>query len=276
MADEDWRQRLPAWVRERLPLDEAGWLTEFSMVFVLRFLDAQPGNARRLWLFAAACCRRVWHLLQVGAARRIVELAEAYADGEATEADLQAANNSPDFAELDALYQGGQGEAEVQMSACVVDALQTVRGLASPSDEVNTYLVVQNTSRNPAGDFMRSSRDFRDKVTAGRDEAEFSEKEKLLRDIFGNPFRPVAFQPEWRTSTVHGLARQMYQSRDLSPMPILADALQDAGCGDEDVLNHCLGGGPHVRGCWVVDLVLGKERPSASPPAPPKQRPPLG
>jgi hypothetical protein len=81
----------------------------------------------------------------------------------------------------------------------------------------------------------------------------------LLRDIFGNTIRPVAFDPTWRTSTVVALARQMYDSRDFALMPILADALQDAGCEHEEVLAHCRGGGPHVRGCWVVDLVLGKE-----------------
>jgi hypothetical protein len=72
-------------------------------------------------------------------------------------------------------------------------------------------------------------------------------------------FRPVTFKPVWLTSTVVGLARQMYESRDFSPMPILADALQDAGCDSDDILDHCRGPGPHVRGCWVVDLVLGKE-----------------
>jgi hypothetical protein len=81
----------------------------------------------------------------------------------------------------------------------------------------------------------------------------------LLRDIFGNPFRPVAFSPSWRTDTAVSLAKQMYESRDFSAMPILADALQDAGCDNEEILNHCRGDGPHVRGCWVVDLVLGKE-----------------
>jgi hypothetical protein len=81
----------------------------------------------------------------------------------------------------------------------------------------------------------------------------------LLRDIFGNPFRPVAFDPAWRTSTAVALAEQMYDSRDFGAMPILADALQDAGCDSEDILNHCRAPGDHVRGCWVVDLVLGKE-----------------
>ena len=82
----------------------------------------------------------------------------------------------------------------------------------------------------------------------------------FVREIFGNPFRPVVFSPSWRTSTVLALAAQMYESRDFSAMPILADALQDAGCDNEDVLSHCRdAGAPHVRGCWVVDLVLGKE-----------------
>jgi hypothetical protein len=81
----------------------------------------------------------------------------------------------------------------------------------------------------------------------------------VLRDVFGNPFRPVAFDPAWQTDIALSLARQMYESRDFSAMPILADALQDAGCDNDDVLNHCRGPGPHVRGCWAVDLVLGKE-----------------
>jgi hypothetical protein len=81
----------------------------------------------------------------------------------------------------------------------------------------------------------------------------------LLRDIFGNPFRPATFDPAWRTSTAISLASQMYDSRDFGAMPILADALQDAGCTSDDILDHCRDVKQvHVRGCWVVDLVLGK------------------
>ena len=76
----------------------------------------------------------------------------------------------------------------------------------------------------------------------------------LVREVFGNPFRPIDFAP-WRTDTAVALARQMYDARDFGAMPILADALQDAGCANEEVLSHCRGAGPHVRGCWVVDWV---------------------
>jgi hypothetical protein len=82
----------------------------------------------------------------------------------------------------------------------------------------------------------------------------------LIRDIFGNPFRPAALAPSWLTPTVLALARQMYAPQDFSPMPILADALQDAGCENADILSHCRGPNQvHVRGCWVVDLLLGRE-----------------
>ena len=90
-------------------------------------------------------------------------------------------------------------------------------------------------------------------------ERELKSQTALLRDIFGNPFRPVAFSPEWRTSTAVALAQQMYDSRDFALMPILGDALEDAGCDSGDILAHCRGAELHVRGCWIVDLVLGKE-----------------
>ena len=81
----------------------------------------------------------------------------------------------------------------------------------------------------------------------------------LINEVHGNPFRPVAFSPEWRTDTAVSLAKQMYESRDFGAMPILADALQDAGCDNEAVLNHCRDTKQlHIRGCWVVDLVLDK------------------
>jgi hypothetical protein len=81
----------------------------------------------------------------------------------------------------------------------------------------------------------------------------------LLRDIFGNPFHPVIFDPRWRTADVVGLARGIYEERAFDRLPLLADALLDAGCDDEHLLAHVRGPGPHARGCWAVDLVLGKQ-----------------
>ena len=80
----------------------------------------------------------------------------------------------------------------------------------------------------------------------------------VVWEVVGNPFRPVQFFDDWRTDTAVSLAHQMYERREFSAMPILADALQDAGCDNDDVLKHCRDPNQvHLRGCWVVDLVLG-------------------
>jgi hypothetical protein len=81
---------------------------------------------------------------------------------------------------------------------------------------------------------------------------------QAYRELFANPFLPLAWKPEWFTSTVRELAAHICDARDFAAMPILADALQDAGCDDEQVLNHCRANKPHARGCWVVDAILGK------------------
>jgi hypothetical protein len=80
----------------------------------------------------------------------------------------------------------------------------------------------------------------------------------IYRDLVPNPFHPLTWNPDWFTSTVRDLARVLYESREFSAMPILADALQDAGCDDNSILTHCRGNRPHARGCWVLDAILGK------------------
>src|SRR5262249_44367045 len=81
----------------------------------------------------------------------------------------------------------------------------------------------------------------------------------LLRDIVGNPFRSITFDHSWRKPAVVDLAREIHEQRAFERMPSLADALEDAGCDNADVLQHCLQPGEHVRGCWVVDLILEME-----------------
>jgi hypothetical protein len=80
----------------------------------------------------------------------------------------------------------------------------------------------------------------------------------LLRDVYGNPFRPVTLDPAWGTPEVLLMAQSLYEERRFEDMPVLADALEEAGCQDAAVLEHCRVPGPHVRGCWVLDLLLGK------------------
>jgi hypothetical protein len=81
----------------------------------------------------------------------------------------------------------------------------------------------------------------------------------IFRDVFGNPFRPVVLEQNWLTPRVVALAQRIYDNRAFDPLPILADALEESGCTNADILTHCREPGPHVRGCWVIDLLTGKE-----------------
>ncbi len=84
----------------------------------------------------------------------------------------------------------------------------------------------------------------------------------LIRDVFGNPFQPSSISPLARARnncTILKLAQGIYTDNAFDRLPILANALEDAGCDNANILAHCRGGGEHVRGCWVVDLILGKQ-----------------
>ena len=208
-------------------------------------VDCLYGKAsdRKLRLLGCACCRKAWSIYSQ-VAQHAVEMAERFADGLATKSECRDAEN----ALANAAHVNGPREL-VNNSA--------YRAAASvPRKVAWDYASVVLT--HPAYPFRgpkyeRFCRE-RDALIA----KESNEHLDLLRDIFGNPFRPVMFDSNWRTTTAIQLAQHMYDSRDFSAMPILADALQDAGCDKADILDHCRRPGPHVRGCWVVDLVLGK------------------
>ena len=101
--------------------------------------------------------------------------------------------------------------------------------------------------------FTASPTDERGTIHRGAREAD------LLRELLGNPLRPVRFDPAWRTDTVLAIATSAYDSRGFGALPILADALQDAGCDSDELLSHCRDTTKaHMRGCWALDTVLGK------------------
>jgi hypothetical protein len=192
-------------------------------------------NGRKVMLYAVAMFLRVPGLL-TEVMSEWVELAERVAAGQATDRDFE------DFPSINLL-----AENEVEHLA--------ERG--TPGSRAQYAAIGDMVTCT----WMIGKRDFAPVNPVPPEELEPVRRANadLVRDIFGNPFRPVAFSPEWRSDTALSLARQMYDSRDFGAMPVLADALQDAGCADADILDHCRGDGPHVRGCWVVDLVLGKE-----------------
>jgi hypothetical protein len=256
----DWMKNAPAWVQEGREMNEAEWLAVTHIPSMVGFLGRRDYDHRRHVLFGCACCRQARDLLQHEAAWKLVELSEAFVDGDICEEDLQAGADPALFPDL-RLHCGGLG-GPGQLSARAIYAIGGVRHLASDKFRrtLGSYYVAQETSRLARMDFIPTPQ--RPMHPKGRDvpldQEQLREKVKLLRDIFGNPFRPTAFSPSWRTDTAITLARQMYELGDFSAMPILADALEDAGCDSAEVLGHCRGPGPHVRGCHVVDLILGK------------------
>jgi hypothetical protein len=211
---------------------EAEWLACEDAEPMVALVGRKAGG-RKLRLYFCKSARGVLHLLADARSRQAVEVAESYVDGGVTLGELDAAHTA----------------------ACL--AARAITGLPSMDEEqVRASAAAWHVA-------LCAQAELDDDWTLGRGFWEPKEARarrcNWLRDIFGNPFRPATFDSGWRTSDVVALARGMYESRDFSAMPILADALMDAGCDNEDILAHCRSEGPHVRGCWVVDLILGKQ-----------------
>jgi hypothetical protein len=209
----------------------------------LPMLQAAKGKkVRKCRLVAVAWARSLGALLTDERSRLAVEAAEQFADGRATLGNLQrcatAAFNA--YVEL----RDAHGPSDWRATAAVV---------AMVSAWNPAYSGPMDTLRRLAKALAEAGAAARPGAAVGGPYA------ALVREVFTNPFRPVVFSPSWRTDTAVTLAHQMYEAREFSALPILADAIQDAGCTSAEILDHCRGDGPHVRGCWVVDLVLAKE-----------------
>ena len=211
---------------------------------MLEYLQGKVSD-RKLRLFACACCRQVWGLLVSPPSRAAVEVAERYADGTATERERGAARASALTVVGGGLQQGGWA-AYWSASRNIAESVWNASASAA---EAATYKAADNARL--AGQDCAAAWD-RARAATGRAQA------ALLRELVGDVYRPLAMDHHWITPTVTALARQAYDERDFALLPILADALEDAGCDNPDLLAHCRRSGEHVRGCWVVDLLLGK------------------
>jgi hypothetical protein len=226
-------------------MTEAEWLAATDPEPMLAFHRGKASD-RKLRLFAVACCRRILHLftehLRFGEA---VEVAERSADPPVSTVDLD-------------MVCGGAAEAFRVANNLDPDEPGLATGETWGKLAWGYHAAFNASSRHLSADrIFDVAEGAAMSTTSFPPEREF--QTMLLRDIFGNPFRPVSLDPSWRTSTVVSLGEGIYADRAFDRMPILADALQDAGCDSEEVLDHCRGGGVHVRGCFVIDLLLGKE-----------------
>ncbi len=187
-------------------------------------LDDKRITDRKLRLFACACCRRIWHLLDDASCRAAVETAERYADGEASGSELETAR------------------------AAAWDAAWDSSWSAFPP----AWAATPNVHEAAA----KAAETARQGTLVG----EHVEQAHLLQEIFGHLFSPLTADPSSlrKTESVVSVAGEIYASRAFARMPALGDALMEAGCDNEGVLAHCHSQREHVRGCWVVDLIVGR------------------
>ena len=183
--------------------------------------EVQPhASSRKLRLFACACCFVFTKGLETDRGNELVRIAESYADDEIQLSQL-------DDARL-------RWKAKSSSTVDFDDQLYHMVSMLLGQSAHKAFWAI------PANALLGA-------------------KSHLLRDIFGNPFNPVTVDPRWLTSNVVDLANAIYSERAFDRMPILSDALMDAGCDDDVIIAHCRSEGPHVRGCWVVDLLTGRK-----------------
>jgi hypothetical protein len=219
-------------------MTEAEWLASDDLEAMLEALRL-GGNVtwtkagrRKLRLLACCYARRLWGAMEDERSRRAVETAERFVDGAAAKSALIAA--------YEETVDCGHGMADLAArSAVVAEALAAAREAAHcfAWSEGRAGLARRRKQLGP-----------------------------VVREVFGYPFRSVFIDPAWQTPTVTGLASVAYEERALpsgeleaARLAVLADALEDAGCDNTDLVGHLRAPGPHVRGCWAIDLLLGKE-----------------
>jgi hypothetical protein len=191
--------------------------------------------------------------------RTAVEVGERYADGRATPGELTEASEEA-FCRRSDLKSHDAEAAAIAAAFAVVDPADRDPNLPP----ITTVWAVQGTSDDLLHFVQEAGM-----ISGGRHQTEVAKKEaadaeraaqaNVLRDVFGNPFRLVSADPAWRTPHVVKLAQAIYDEHRFQDLPVLADALEEAGCDRTEVLGHLRSPGPHVRGCYVVDLLLDKE-----------------
>jgi hypothetical protein len=237
-------------------MGERGWKAGADPLALLALLRGRA-DRRKPRLFACACCRRVWHLLGDERSRRAVEAAEGFADGLVDAGQLEQARRQA-----------------AAVGTCVERAARAAEAAARHGPEwggrETCYLAadVAYDCSGAVADAVAGSRGGWDWARAS--EAEERAQSRLLLDLYGDPGQPfTTLDPSWLAwegGLIPRLAQAIYEERAFDQLPVLADALEDAGCpagsaGDrasQAILQHLRGPGPHARGCHILDAILGR------------------
>jgi hypothetical protein len=254
-------------------MTEQEWLESVDPKPMLRFLG-KKASLRKLRLFACACCRRVWPLLTDARSCQAVEVAERFAEGQTTDQERNAAWRAAADLDWQITREEGDSDSARELANCAATSAANDDDAFLPHDsDEKDFRAAEDSSYCAAvtreHEFTRethSNTSLRRNAQKAARTQELAAQAALVRCMFGNPFRPITINPAWQTPTVTSLARAAYEERSLpsgeldpARLAVLADALEEAGCTNPDILDHLRGPGPHVRGCWLVDHLLGKE-----------------
>jgi hypothetical protein len=239
---------------QRRALRAGGWLNCDDPGRMLDSLG-EGVSVRKRRLFGVACLRRVWDLLNYRDCRRALLLAEQLADGEADPEEAGRIRAEIDGKWLAARRRGNsgwRGRIRYQFLGAVHRLLQEGGEDAPEGPAAELTLPWQAAAWARCWDHDRNITHYHQELKAQAD---------LLRDLLGDPYQAVIVDPgwlAWNDHTVVRLAQAIYRERQFEGLPVLADALQEAGCDNAAILGHCRGVGAHARGCWVLELLLGK------------------
>lgn len=229
-------------------MTEADWLTCDDPEPMLAHLGPTVSE-RKLRLFICACCRRLRSWLRDERSQHALEVAERYADGGSSVKELAATRSAAEKVAWNGLWYirwYRPGREAVAARHCVKEGSPVAAGVIA-------YATVLEDARAAMPWVI---------IWAEALSIKRAEQACLLRDLFGNPFRPASVDPAWlawNDGCVAHLARAIHDQHDFGDLPILADALTDAGCYDETILDHCRSRSSHARGCWVVEALRGQQ-----------------
>lgn len=244
-------------------MTEQEWMRCDVPQLMLESLSCQPSE-RKSRLLAASWCRCFWHLLENPRTREAVEIAEKYADGFASAAEMNITSQRVFDAYVNFRPPNLEDDRPLSWKATSI-AIQSTGFLTSNREDYLDQCVMSTSLALRRVGLIRAECGV---AFEGWEAAAELQRVRLL-DVLGNPYRTVDFDYDllgWRCDTIPDLAQAIYEERNLpdgtldnARLAVLVDALEEAGCTNADILDHCRKPGVHVRGCWVIDLLLGKQ-----------------
>jgi hypothetical protein len=232
-------------------MTEAEWLECTDIYAILEHLQGKATD-RKFRLFAVACCHRPYYQVPDECYRKAVQLAERMTEEDVDEEEWRVVH-----------------QAAYELWRAASAASDVVRSVAPRGTPELESLMDAEMATAAGWVILEDAREAAYSVTGVEWDQKHADEPRhqlaLLRDIIATPYRPAMIDPAWSTPTVASVARAAYEERlvpsnhlDPDRLAVLSDALEEAGCTDPTILSHLRSPGPHVRGCWALDLILGK------------------